>query len=59
MMRTKQVSRFTEVRKATKQQELSSNHEGCIWVVPSCMVWRAQPSFGDQFHFMRSLEWTR
>lgn len=51
MTKTKQLSRKTEVRKATKQQELRSNHEGCKWVVPSCMVWRAQQNFGDQFHF--------
>jgi hypothetical protein len=51
MTKTKQVSRKTEVRKATKQQELRSNHEGCKWVAPSCMDWRVQQSFGDQFHF--------
>lgn len=51
MTKTKQLSRKTEVRKAIKQQELRSNHEGCKWVVPSCMAWRAQQSFGDQYHF--------
>jgi hypothetical protein len=51
MTKTKQVSRRTEVRKATKQKELRSNHEGCKWVVPSC-----NKALVISFILMRSLE---